>query len=45
MEEVKSITNKLKEKQPSKLEAEQEKQGSIHVNNDMIDEISTIVNT
>ena len=44
MEELKSINNKLKNKQPSNLEAEQALIGSILVNNDIIDEVSSIVN-
>ena len=42
MEEVKSI-KKIENKQPSNLEAEQALLGSILVNNDILDEISTIV--
>ena len=45
MEEVKNIQKKLENKQPSNLEAEQALLGSILVNNDIIDEISTIVNS
>ena len=45
MEEIKSITNKSENTQPSNLEAEQALLGSILVNNDIIDEISTIVNS
>ena len=37
--------NKLNEKQPSNLEAEQALLGSILVNNDIIDEVSNIVNS
>ena len=44
MEEAKSIQNNLKNKQPSNLEAEQALLGSILVNNDIIDEVSTIIN-
>ena len=42
MEEVKSI-KKIGNRQPSNLEAEQALLGSILVNNDILDEISTIV--
>ncbi|MDA8822778.1 replicative DNA helicase [Candidatus Pelagibacter bacterium] len=45
MEEIKSIQNKIQNKQPSNLEAEQALLGSILVNNDIIDEVSTIVNS
>ena len=45
MEEIKSIQNKISDKQPSNLEAEQALLGSILVNNDIIDEISNIVNS
>ena len=45
MEEIKSLQNKAENKQPSNLEAEQALLGSILVNNDIIDEISTIVNS
>ena len=45
MEEVKPIQNKTLSKQPSNLEAEQALLGSILINNDIIDEISTIVNS
>ena len=44
MEEIKSIKNQSENKQPSNIEAEQALLGSILVNNDIIDEISTIVN-
>jgi len=44
VEELKSINNKLENKQPSNLEAEQALIGSILVNNDIIDEVSSIVN-
>ena len=43
MEEVKSIQKNNKNKQPSNLEAEQALLGSIMVNNDIIDEISTLI--
>ena len=44
MEEIKTFQNNLENKQPSNLEAEQALLGSILVNNDIIDEISTIIN-
>ena len=43
MEEIKSVQNKLENKQPSNLEAAQALLGSILVNNDIIDEVSTLV--
>ena len=43
MEEINSVRKSVKEVQPSNLEAEQALLGSILVNNDIIDEISTIV--
>ena len=45
MKEINSLQNKIENKQPSNLEAEQALLGSILVNNDIIDEISTIVNS
>ena len=45
MEELKSIQNQKQNKQPSNLEAEQALLGSILVNNDIIDEVSTIVSS
>ena len=45
VEEIKSIQKNLENKQPSNLEAEQALLGSILVNNDIIDEISTIVSS
>ena len=45
MKEIKSVQNTLENKQPSNLEAEQALIGSILVNNDIIDEISTLVNS
>ena len=45
MKEIKSIQNSLENKQPSNLEAEQALLGSILVNNDIIDEISTLINS
>ena len=44
MEKVKLAENNLDKKQPSNLEAEQALLGSILVNNDIIDEVSTIIN-
>ena len=43
MSEIKSLKNNQENKQPSNLEAEQALLGSILVNNDIIDEISTLV--
>ena len=43
MEELKPLNKKSSNKQPSNIEAEQALIGSILVNNDIIDEISTIV--
>ena len=45
MKEIKPLQNKLENKQPSNLEAEQALIGSILVNNDILDEVSTIVNS
>ena len=45
MEEIKKIQNSNENKQPSNLEAEQALLGSILVNNDIIDEISTLINS
>ena len=45
MEEIKSLQNNQKNKQPANLEAEQALIGSILVNNDIIDEVSTIVSS
>ena len=45
MEKVKSIENNSKNKQPSNLEAEQALLGSILVNNDIIDEVSTLISS
>ena len=44
MKEIKSIQNSHNNKQPANIEAEQALIGSILVNNDIIDEVSTIVN-
>ena len=43
MKDIKSVHTKIENKHPSNLEAEQALIGSILVNNDIIDEISTIV--
>ena len=45
MEEIKNLHGKIENKQPSNLEAEQALLGSILVNNDIIDEVSTIVSS
>ena len=45
MKEIKSIPKNIENKQPSNLEAEQALLGSILVNNDIIDEISTFINS
>ena len=45
MKEINSIQDQAQIKQPSNLEAEQALLGSILVNNDIIDEVSTIVNS
>ena len=44
MKEIKPLQNNIENKKPSNIEAEQALLGSILVNNDIIDEISTIVN-
>ena len=44
MENIKLTNNNINKKQPSNLEAEQALIGSILVNNDIIDEVSTIIN-
>ena len=44
MEKIKLSNNGVSKKQPSNLEAEQALIGSILVNNDIIDEVSTIIN-
>ena len=44
MEKIRLSENNLDKKQPSNLEAEQALLGSILVNNDIIDEVSTIIN-
>ena len=45
MEEIKPLQKNVDNKQPSNLEAEQALLGSILVNNDIIDEISTLINS
>ena len=45
MSEIKSIQKKIENKQPSNLEAEQALLGSILINNDIIDEVSTLINS
>ena len=45
MKEINPIQNNLENKQPSNLEAEQALLGSILVNNDIIDEVSTLINS
>ena len=45
MKEIKTVQNSLNNKQPSNLEAEQSLLGSILVNNDIIDEISNLINS
>ena len=45
MEEIKNLHGKIENKQPSNLEAEQALLGSILVNNDIIDEVSTIISS
>ena len=45
MKEIKSIKETINSKQPANIEAEQSLIGSILVNNDIIDEISTIVDS
>ena len=44
VEKIKLTDNNIDQKQPSNIEAEQALLGSILVNNDIIDEISTIIN-
>ena len=44
MEEIRSVQKKIDNKQPSNIEAEQALIGSVLVNNDIIYEISTIIN-
>ena len=45
MKEIKNLHDKIENKQPSNLEAEQALLGSILVNNDIIDEVSTIISS
>ena len=45
MKEIQPIQNKLEDKQPANLEAEQALLGSILVNNDIIDEVANIINS
>ena len=45
VEEIKTIVNNSENKHPSNIEAEQALLGSILVNNDIIDEISSIVDS
>ena len=45
MKEIQSIKNNVQNKQPSNLEAEQALLGSVLVNNDIIDEVSNIINS
>jgi len=45
VKEIQPIQNKLEDKQPANLEAEQALLGSILVNNDIIDEVSNIINS
>ena len=44
MKEIKPLQNKIENKQPSNIEAEQALIGSVLVNNDIIDEIASTVN-
>ena len=44
MEEIKNLDNNISNKSPANIEAEQALIGSILVNNDIIDEVSTIIN-
>ena len=45
MKEIQTVQEKLNNRQPSNLEAEQALIGSILVNNDILDEISTLVSS
>ena len=45
MKEIQSIKNNVQNKQPSNLEAEQALLGSVLVNNDIIHEVSNIINS
>ena len=44
MKEIKPLQNNINNKQPSNIEAEQALLGSVLVNNDIIDEIASIIN-
>ena len=44
MSKIESVIKKNEDKQPSNLEAEQALIGSVLVNNDIIDEISNVIN-
>ena len=44
MKEIQNLKNNQENKQPSNIEAEQALIGSVLVNNDIIDEVSTIIN-
>ena len=45
MREITTVPNNSKNKQPSNLEAEQALLGSILVNNDIIDEVASLINS
>ena len=45
MKDIKPVQNNIENKQPSNLEAEQALLGSIMVNNDIIDEVSSLVSS
>ena len=45
MREITTVPNNSKDKQPSNLEAEQALLGSILVNNDIIDEVASLINS
>ena len=45
VKEIQSLQNKIDNKHPSNIEAEQALLGSVLVNNDIIDEVSTIINS
>ena len=44
MEKIQTLENNKTNKQPSNIEAEQSLIGSVLVNNDIIDEIASIIN-
>ena len=44
MEKIQTLENNKNNKQPSNIEAEQSLIGSVLVNNDIIDEIASIIN-